>query len=641
MTPHYGLKGTGARIAGLLIFAYGLLLTLYGSKEWKVPSVTVLDVTVPGVTLLVQCFVAWIITVIMIAICGNGYEEKPLPDSFSRKGALFSILATVSWVIVTTIITLIDVVARPFGGPHPMLYLVFGYGSLIIIPLGFILAIVALFGIRKRGARGILGWAILGLIINGQLIASSIMRVEYGRDFSAWVKIGTTTASTRHHAPGTPTDAECEELGRQLETNFAERDYDFYVNAIDFDSLLERSFSGLNGQKPDLKKVKEVKKGFYRTINDQMLRVKSVKFLRLKQLDGEQGILLRLILNEGGLDYLVSIPKYNRDGDLKIVDAFNYAEGIKLSELLKYSLIQILQKNDRTLARQLFTNSDLVTYEPQWERMVTLNTQGKYTEALAIYDQLPASVQHEKVLLSEKILAAQTVDEHECLAAIELWRTLYPNDPFLDLASLNFYLGRRQHNKILECIDKLDKTIGGDPYLDWLRSFIFMKMDDFARTKKFATQAFNREPTLTEAGYCVIGLLSFERKYDECVGVLEKMQFQGGCSKIALRCKITESKNNALIESQVYQNWINSTATAPTQPVMPSKEETGSAAIPEFKLQAILYTPTRSSATINNKFVMVGDKVDGCKVITIEQRSVTIESSSGNKTELKLSEPAK
>ena len=95
------------------------------------------------------------------------------------------------------------------------------------------------------------------------------------------------------------------------------------------------------------------------------------------------------------------------------------------------------------------------------------------------------------------------------------------------------------------------------------------------------------------------------------------------------------------MESQAYQNWINSTATAPTQPVMPSKEETGSAAIPEFNLQAILYTPTRSSATINNKFVMVGDKVDGCKVIAIERRSVTIESSSGKKTEIKLSDTAK
>jgi hypothetical protein len=640
MTPHYGLKGTGARIAGLLILAYGLLLTLYRSKEGKVPSVTVLDVTVSGATILVQCFVAWIITVIMIAIFGNGYKEKPLPVSFSRKAALFSILATLSCGIVTTIIKLIEVVARPFVGPHPMVYLVFGYVSLIIIPLGFILAIVALFGIRKHGARGILGWAILGIIINGLLIASTIVRAQYGREFTAWVKIGTTTVSTRQHAPGTPTDAECEEFGRQLETHFAEGDYEFYVNAIDFDSLLERSFSGQSGQKLDLKVIKRVKRGFYRTIYDQMPKVKSVKFLHLKQLDGEKGILLRLLTNEGRLDYEVSLLKYNRDGCLKIVDAFDFSVCVKSSEFLKYPMIQILQEKDKTLARQLFTNSDLVTYEPQWGQMAILNMQGKHMEALAIYDKLPASVQHEKLLLKEKILAVSTVDEHEYLAAIELWRTLYPNDPSLDLMSLNLYTGRQQYGKVLDSIDRLDRYIGGDPYLDWLRSFIFMKMDDFARTKKFVTQAFNCEPTLTQAGYCLIGLLSFEQKYDECVAVLEKMQSQGGCSKIALRWKIKESKNNALMVSQAYQDWIISTATAPPQPAVPRKDGTMQAGTAEFNLQTIVYTPPRSSATINNKFVMVGDMIDGCKVIAIEQRSVTIESSSGNKTDLKLSDTA-
>ena len=358
MTPHYGLKGAGARIAGLLIFAYGLMLTLYGSKEGKVPSVTVLGVAVTGVTILVQCFVAWIITVIMIAIFGNGYEEKPLPDSFSRKAALFSILATLSCGIVGTIVLLTDVVARPFGGPHPMVYLVFGGVSFIIIPLGFILAIVALFGIRKHGTRGILGWAILGIIINGSFIASTIMRVQYGREFTDWVKIGTTTASTRQHAhaPGTPTDAECEEFGRQLEIHFAEGDYKFYVNAIDFDSLLDRFFPG-SGMKLDLKIVEGAKKGYYTTINDQTLKVKSMKFLRLKQLDGEKGILLRQLNKDDGLDYRVFILKYNRNGDLKIVDAFYYTLGEKLSELLKPTLIPFLQEQDKTLAGRLFTNS--------------------------------------------------------------------------------------------------------------------------------------------------------------------------------------------------------------------------------------------------------------------------------------------
>ncbi len=45
-----------------------------------------------------------------------------------------------------------------------------GLSMLLLIVVGFILGIVALFGISKQGTKGILAPAIVGIVINGLLI---------------------------------------------------------------------------------------------------------------------------------------------------------------------------------------------------------------------------------------------------------------------------------------------------------------------------------------------------------------------------------------------------------------------------------------------------------------------------------------
>ena len=58
-------------------------------------------------------------------------------------------------------------------------------------------------------------------------------------------------------------------------------------------------------------------------------------------------------------------------------------------------------------------------------------------------------------------------------------------------------------------------------------------------------------------------------------------------------------------------------------------------------MQSIVYRTKGASATINDKYVMAGDSVEGLKVLAIEKEFVTLESPAGEKKVLTMGETAK
>lgn len=49
--------------------------------------------------------------------------------------------------------------------------LIIGGINLVLVLAGFVLGVVALFGIRRHGARGILAYSLCGVVLNGLILA--------------------------------------------------------------------------------------------------------------------------------------------------------------------------------------------------------------------------------------------------------------------------------------------------------------------------------------------------------------------------------------------------------------------------------------------------------------------------------------
>src|SRR6266436_2366225 len=110
---------------------------------------------------------------------GPGYTPTPPPlprrsvGSFGRRAALFSMLAPL--VAITMAAILMGMQPSPDGsGVQWGKIAVGGIGTLLVLA-GFVLAIIALSLMTRDGRRGILGFALAGLILNASVVALGVI----------------------------------------------------------------------------------------------------------------------------------------------------------------------------------------------------------------------------------------------------------------------------------------------------------------------------------------------------------------------------------------------------------------------------------------------------------------------------------
>lgn len=90
-------------------------------------------------------------------------DAAPTGNSFARQAAWFSLLAPFVAIGVNI------VGQQAVQGNGAGMIVLGGAGTLLIL-LGFVFGVVALFGMKKQGKKGILGKALAGVCINGVIL---------------------------------------------------------------------------------------------------------------------------------------------------------------------------------------------------------------------------------------------------------------------------------------------------------------------------------------------------------------------------------------------------------------------------------------------------------------------------------------
>ncbi len=88
--------------------------------------------------------------------------------------------------------------------------------------------------------------------------------------------------------------------------------------------------------------------------------------------------------------------------------------------------------------------------------------------------------------------------------AIRAYRKAYPDERNLDLVMIDAYSAHKLFDRVLASIDGLDRTLGGDPYLDTMRSQAYFQKGDLAAAKRCAGKRSRPSPTCrrrTSAGW--------------------------------------------------------------------------------------------------------------------------------------------
>lgn len=266
------------------------------------------------------------------------------------------------------------------------------------------------------------------------------------------------------------TSEEVKDFARKIEISLSKKEPAFFDNALDKKKLLKKS--GIPANKISGKSLNlgtSIVNGFS----------SKTTFVLIKQYekDGTWHLLYRIYDSDSqGLSYLDFELTCVRD-EIKIADGYAYNVGQNLSELLKDLNLQMDEVADN--AKE---NKD------KWLDLVSpmrkLATQGKYQEALKIFQTIPPDVRKIKLMQIIHVIISSGIDAETYRSALEEYNLLYPNEPNSLLLQLSGYFVLEDYKQALEAINALDKMINIDPLLDFHRSICYKMLKDTDQQKK-------------------------------------------------------------------------------------------------------------------------------------------------------------
>ncbi len=150
--------------------------------------------------------------------------------------------------------------------------------------------------------------------------------------------------------------------------------------------------------------------------------------------------------------------------------------------------------------------------------------QGDVKTAYDRYRSLPDELRSSKFLHIMAIQLAQKLgDSGESIPQeMERFKTSYPNDRAINILSIDYYIIKKQYDKSLEAVEGLNKSIGGDPYLDFIRGNILVAMQQSDKAKEAFEKAIQAEPDMEEAYVALLGIAVDKKDHDETSSIIKK-----------------------------------------------------------------------------------------------------------------------
>ncbi len=233
-----------------------------------------------------------------------------------------------------------------------------------------------------------------------------------------------------------------------------------------------------------------------------------------------------------GFDYNELTLGRTKQGDIKIVDArFSLlmepvSDGCCRMWILFTSRAQAEGLLEQLAGPQQF----FVKHRAECLRYFRACKSQDFAEVIAAFDRLPPELQQEKWVLAPYLAATcQRGDPTLYLRAVERFRACYPTDPAVDLILFNYYGMRGDVEQMDTCLERLDRTIGGDPFLIALRATLRWPADaddeetaraKLAEMRQLAESAIRLFPKMPE-GYLLLAWVAwFGGDDDEPVEVL-------------------------------------------------------------------------------------------------------------------------
>jgi len=354
---------------------------------------------------------------------------------------------------------------------------------------------------------------------------------------------------------GPLTDAECQAFAANWEKAVNLRSVEVVGSLIDGDALLASALAGLELPAPVRARVGEAAQArFAAQIIEPILAGATYKFLRLHAKADRKYALCRLLTADGRVNYHDVLLARGPGGRVRAADIYVLFAGELLSQTYRRVVVQLLGQGGAGEANRLKgPDRDLLHSLATLERISAARQKGDLKEARRLFAELPEGMRGEKAFLLLRVQLTPREDEAEYLAALEAFRSRYPEDAGVDLLSIDFFALKKDYAKALEAIGRVEKAVGGDPSLLVQRANVHVLRGANAEARQAARQALEQEPTLLGAYWALVAVSLKEKAFKETLEHLKAID-----QKFAVQfADLTAVPEYAeFVKSPQYQEWL-------------------------------------------------------------------------------------
>ena len=318
------------------------------------------------------------------------------------------------------------------------------------------------------------------------------------------------------------------DFARRVEALAATGDSDELGELFDWERLVDRTFAGIKIEPQD----RQLTLGIWKNANVFAAPVcatteagGSYRFLRLKTDGGRKLPVFRLRQPTPGVNYHELALGEDSAGELRISDVYIYASGQWLSETLRFALLRE-SAGSRPKWWSSLTEAEkaVVTHGQAIKQIQKLGESQQFNAALNLYATLPPAVQDALPVLLLRMHAAAEADAPASRSALESLERHFARNPAVDLVSIDHFFTIGQYGAERQAIARLNRRVGGDPYLQILYANTFAAEKKLAEAAERAQRAIDEEPTMEDAYWVRLDVAVMMQDHAQAAEMLRRIE---------------------------------------------------------------------------------------------------------------------
>ena len=254
---------------------------------------------------------------------------------------------------------------------------------------------------------------------------------------------------------------------RAIETTVTSGNTKLLASIVDTAAVLTKATAGLGGEEvATIRKIfcDGTKQAWQNNHPTSDYAGTLFRFLRVRTFQDRTGLLFRSENENGSINYYLMIVGEPNPGEYRINDIYTFGLNEFASDGLRRTYCHLLASFAPSESASNYSPIGQI-YVDHLQGIANLNRfikEGKYAEAVSLYNSFPRELQTERGVMMLRIDAAEQISKEDRAASMEAWIKLNPDEMNLPLKIADYYISENRWQDAKALLSKVVNAVGGD-----------------------------------------------------------------------------------------------------------------------------------------------------------------------------------